>query len=276
MKSIFLSVVIICALVIAGIGGTLAGFSDTEQSNGNSIVTGGLDLTVNGLDDLPYGLGVPALVAFTDIQPGQWYEKTITLSNLGQSVLPNGANDTAYAFIEFKNMKCDNVNPKHPYYIDKWYTSPISQTGKLEPELVAEYGGVLDQVDILGKNWAGTAANPDNPTKAYGQTGDNCCLTSTIDVLMYFDGVQIYNDKIGTLLNKKIYLGECPPCGSQHSLLLKFRLPQVKDTAWIGQKGYDFEYWPTNAFMVDKVSWDMMFILTEDSESVPVVPPIGH
>ena len=53
MKSIFLSVVVICALVISGLGGTLAGWSDTEEAQDNVIVTGSLDLKVNGTDDAP-------------------------------------------------------------------------------------------------------------------------------------------------------------------------------------------------------------------------------
>ena len=43
MKSMFLSVVVICALVIAGVGGTLADFSDIETSPDNFFKTGALD-----------------------------------------------------------------------------------------------------------------------------------------------------------------------------------------------------------------------------------------
>jgi len=51
MKNILLSVVVICALVVAGIGGTLAGFVDTEFSSGNYFQMGMQDLLVNGKND---------------------------------------------------------------------------------------------------------------------------------------------------------------------------------------------------------------------------------
>ncbi len=47
MKNIFLAIVIVSALAIAGIGGTLAGFSDTEQSLNNVFEVGNLDMLVS-------------------------------------------------------------------------------------------------------------------------------------------------------------------------------------------------------------------------------------
>jgi hypothetical protein len=51
MKNILMSVVVITTLVGAGIGGTFAGFVDTEVSEGNFVQAGISDLLVNGKND---------------------------------------------------------------------------------------------------------------------------------------------------------------------------------------------------------------------------------
>jgi predicted ribosomally synthesized peptide with SipW-like signal peptide len=51
MKNIVLSVVVVAALMAAGIGGTLADFSDSEEEMGDVLQAGSLDLKVNGADD---------------------------------------------------------------------------------------------------------------------------------------------------------------------------------------------------------------------------------
>jgi hypothetical protein len=61
-KSIILAAVVVVALVIAGTSGVFATWSDSEVSEDNFIVTGALDLKVNGADDAPWGEGVPSKV----------------------------------------------------------------------------------------------------------------------------------------------------------------------------------------------------------------------
>src|SRR3990170_2258398 len=59
MKNLIFSIVVICALAVAGIGGTLADFSDTEDEIGDKLQAGSLDLKVNGYDDpdvLPFSI----------------------------------------------------------------------------------------------------------------------------------------------------------------------------------------------------------------------------
>jgi hypothetical protein len=51
MKNMFLSVVVVATLVAAGVGGTFAGFVDTEVSEGNFVQAGISDLLVNGKND---------------------------------------------------------------------------------------------------------------------------------------------------------------------------------------------------------------------------------
>ena len=64
MKNILLSVVVVTALVVAGVGGTFAGFVDTEVSQDNFYQAGISDLLVNGMNDpippqLQYVHGAP-------------------------------------------------------------------------------------------------------------------------------------------------------------------------------------------------------------------------
>jgi hypothetical protein len=51
MKNILLSVVVVATLIAAGVGGTFAGFVDTEVSSGNYVQAGITDLLINGKND---------------------------------------------------------------------------------------------------------------------------------------------------------------------------------------------------------------------------------
>ena len=78
MKKILISLMSI-ALVIGLVGvGTMAYFSDTETSTGNTFTAGTLDLTVDGAND-------PLLVKFTltDLAPGSSGTITYVLANVG-------------------------------------------------------------------------------------------------------------------------------------------------------------------------------------------------
>jgi len=89
-KKILISLAVIGIIAVAVIGGTIAYFSDTETSTGNTFTAGDLDLTIdnecyyNGepvsectweLDDLDGKL----FFNFTDLKPGDWGEDTVSL-----------------------------------------------------------------------------------------------------------------------------------------------------------------------------------------------------
>jgi predicted ribosomally synthesized peptide with SipW-like signal peptide len=269
MKNVFLSVVIICALAIAGVGGTLAGFSDTEESFSNYVATGSLDLKVDGDDQKPYGPGVDGVIQLDDIMPDKEYRVTIPVSNDGQAQdgWPNQGNDEpAYLYMMFKNFKCDNIAPKHdaidlrahtgangtvdPDEMTNW---DISSFLKPEPEMVSEFGGWVEQTWVEG----------------VGQTGDECCLSTHIKMTVQYRGKTISGymaDFLSTppSIYKQFYLGELPPCGTEYDIVIKFTLDQslMKDDTWTGHE--KFEYWPANAFMTDKISFDMLFELLQE------------
>ena len=79
MKNIFLSVVVVTTLVAAGIGGTFAGFVDTEVSEGNFVQAGISDLLVNGKND-PIG----AKIQFTHAAPCKSVDFWIDVYNWGE------------------------------------------------------------------------------------------------------------------------------------------------------------------------------------------------
>ena len=251
MKSIFLSVVIICALAIAGIGGTFAGFVDTETSLKKSITTGSLDLKVSDghgwQDDKEWGAGIPTLLTWTDVMPGKIYEKEFYVCDMGQASNPDGTPEPAYLYLFFKGMCCYNVNPTHPgpFYEDT--NVPGSQKMKPEPEMVAEYGGKVDCQDVVG----------------IGRTGDNCCMKSHTEVKIFLDGNRVVNwTLLGELEDKHVYLGEIMPCGALHTIKVVFRIPQTKDDTWSGWA--PLAYWPTNALQLDKIEFDVEVSLLQE------------
>lgn len=256
MKSIFLSVIVVCALAIAGIGGTLAGFVDTEESLNNSITTGSLDLKVSDghgwQDDPEYGAGLPTLITLTDVMPGKLYETVYYVCDMGQAVNPDGTPEPAYLYFIIKNMCCANVNPTHPgpFYEDTAVNG--AEKMKTEPEMVAEYGGKVDCQTVAGIG---------------GLTGDGCCMRSATQVRVFLDGKRVVNWM--TLLDLQtagyVYLGEIMPCGALHTIKLQFRVPQVEDTTWVGKGGWaPLAYWPTNAYQLDKVQFDIETALLQE------------
>lgn len=105
-KKIILSLAIIGVVAAIAIGGTVAYFSDTETSTGNTFTAGSIDLKIDnhsfyngepspdtswGLDDLTNHL----FFNFTDLKPGDWGEDTVSIH----------VNDNnAWACVTFKNL----------------------------------------------------------------------------------------------------------------------------------------------------------------------------
>ena len=77
MKKLLLSVLTIGFVGVVAVGATLAYFSDTETSNGNTFAAGSLDLNVDG--------GNANVVKFnvTNMRPGNQPKGTYSLSNVG-------------------------------------------------------------------------------------------------------------------------------------------------------------------------------------------------
>ncbi len=183
MKSILLCVVVIAALVVAGVGGTLADFSDIEVSQDNTFSTGALDLVVSDNLGVEYPDDAPKFFQVTDAWPCCDKSVFLDLHNYGQ-----GFQVTPYAYLHIKNLTCGWVMPKLVYaWLDEngnkvagpatppvegahgtGYPRPVT-----EPEYVAEMGG------IAGENASGTPVT----VPGIGEYGENCKLTRHVGVI---------------------------------------------------------------------------------------------
>jgi predicted ribosomally synthesized peptide with SipW-like signal peptide len=278
-KSIILAVVVVVALALAGVGGVFATWSDSEVSANNTIMTGSLDLKVNGADDAPWGTGVPSKVELECMVPEKLYGPfEVELWNAGQCTFPSAA------FIHFKDYQCFNIEPKVNPYPDGgsryWpagettgYVCPETGDLKPEPELVAEFGGKVDCTYVEGLG---------------GPLGDTCSMLSAVEVTVTADPdgevVLIEPTIIGDLYCKEIYLFELWPCQPK-TIYLWFSLYQFTEEDFgfnyflsPEELGIDpekdpeayrvaymhwakFNDWPSYAYMKDAVRFSMEFDL---------------
>ena len=247
MKSIFLSVVVISALAIAGIGGTLANFSDTEMVIDNTFETGSLDLLVwDGsawVDQEPWGTGASGVVSVVCAAPEEEYWTKVWVANFGDCV-------GGVLYMHFKNCTCYNVDPSHEEsgywkYDDGLNGRPFWRL-KPEPELVAEYGGWVDQV------WV-----------EWGVTGDNCSMTSNVEVSVWFDNTMMQDWTLLCDVDEYFYLGELPSCGEQHIVWIGLRYHDIEDPNWTCPGNPMFADWPTNRLMLDGLKFDFIFGLVQ-------------
>ena len=242
MKSIFLSVVIICALTVAGLGGTLASWSDSETSYDNYIETGSIDLKVQGTDDAPWGEGLTAKFTLECVQPCDEYKVEIPVRNDGQ------CEDPSYLYIHFKRVQCSDVPPVHDGIRVDGFVKP-------EPEVVAEYGGIVDCKEVPG----------------LGRIGDECSMKYHTSITITFDGEPVWGPaKLINLPCREILVGMLEPCGVEHIVDLVVHVQQMSEDDAIAEGrladyvfGPDSKwyYWPSNALMKDKVKFDIEFDL---------------
>jgi predicted ribosomally synthesized peptide with SipW-like signal peptide len=251
MKSIFLTVVVICALTVSALGGTFAYLTDTEESVDNYIEIGSLDLKVNGEDDKDWGNGIGVIYEEECVVPGTFLSpRLIPVEN-------EGCVD-GYLYIVIKNQNCYNTEKEGA---EGWIEDPQSNDDlKPEPEMVTEHGGWLAQVQLPG----------------IGILGDNC----SVGKHSYFTGVFsqyplmpvgggtkfIDDQQFGTLNEVVKYVGVLPACGGKWYLHFYYEILQkAEDDA-----PYDYDYfddaspfndWPANGLMADGIEFDIMFML---------------
>ena len=262
MKDILLSAVVISALVVAGIGGTLADFSDSEEEIDNSLQAGSLDLKVNGKDD-------PALQHFTiKMTPDKIYDVTRTVKNVGTI--------DGWFYIHIKNVRCEEANDKD--------VNGDNVTGQVpednpEPENVAQDGGWVGQVEVDGIG--------DNVTA-------NCqAFNDHVEVVSLYFGpkggtllpvnLNAFKDAQGRVLLSalecnQIPIGglELPACGVEYTLRFQFKFRDI-DEAYFGFNYFDvndehevkWNWWPTNAFQGDKLKFDILYELLQTDYDPP-------
>jgi predicted ribosomally synthesized peptide with SipW-like signal peptide len=262
MKSVFLSVVVVCALAIAGIGGTFATWSDSETSMDNYIETGSVDLLVNGFDDQPWGAGVPAKVEIDCMIPCKVYGPyIIDLWNASQDCMP-----ASEAYIHIKNADCSNAEPKP----GSGYPDPTTGDMKPEPELVAEHGGKVNCTEVEGVGILGDGCTMKSHVRMW--ITDDPTLVPDPDI-PYPDPRFIVDAKILPLICHEIYLFDLDAC-TPDQIYLYFHLQQPSEEEFgknyipnYGEPGYDemewlkFNDWPSWGLMKDRIDFDIEFDL---------------
>lgn len=127
MKRILLSVFSISLALVLAVGATVAVFSDTETSEGNTFTAGTLDLKVDGEDD---GSTV-AHIELSDMKPGDTAQYQWTLSNTGSL--------SGQPWIEIVNLVDNDNNCNEPESdVDGSCGDPGPGEGELSPNLLMQ------------------------------------------------------------------------------------------------------------------------------------------
>lgn len=254
MKAIFLSVVVVCALVIAGIGGVFANYQDIETSHLNYVETGDLDLKVSYQGQEYDDPNVPMLIDADNFMP-ECIDKSFhfDLHNVGDY-----DQGTGWVYFHIKNLV-------------------FTDTGKTEPENAAELGinpvGELDDgtiispgADALGADWG---------TGAGGELADHISVSiltspdpypggtfTALDLSAYDtndDGVV----KLSELVCNQVLICELDS-GETVYVWVSLWLQDVPESALdinLFPGTGKWEDWPTNALQNDKVEFDISFEL---------------
>jgi hypothetical protein len=244
MKNVFLSVLVIGALIVAGVGGTLADFSDSEEELGDLVQAGSLDLKVNGEDDPNI---LPA--AMKGIIPDKSYHIEKVVQNVGTI--------DGWLYIHIKNVLCTETNDK-----DLNGDGVIDELDKPEPEVVAEQGGKVGQQMVTG---LGERCDMEKHLRVeilWGTAGN----MTQVD-LSACDKNGDGEVKMDELECEQLLIGQLPECGDEYLIRIGFILQDVLDEDWPGDP--KFAYWPTNCYQGDTVTWDILFELLQTDYTPP-------
>lgn len=301
MKNILMSVVVITTLVAAGVGGTFAGFVDTEISEDNFVQAGISDLLVNGLNDPD----VPAKLTFTHATPSKSTDFQIDLYNWG--VCQGGL-----IYMKFMNIDSyeagtklhegvryvydgvsagdpDTLNPPPGYRaaVDDEPAGP--NVWSSEPEKIAEVGGGLvadifvgpDHPCLMGEDYAsGVSEHLDVRVQVphIGATGNTLGNPDTdgsgrISASEY-EAWEVAGNRWTTIrfvptgVEQKLFRleGVKKELGflvtqTKTFILVDVVIQQLECPDWPDPQT---KWWPTNALQGDIAEWDMLFELNTD------------
>jgi len=296
MKNIFLSVVVVATLVAAGVGGTFAGFVDTEISQDNFVEAGISDLLVNGKNDPNIG----AQIEWDCVVPCKSVDFWIDLYNWGEC-------QSGGVWMQFKDVLSEESGAKTHLGVEYVYDGKAAGNPALgvpvgyrvatgvepkgpgvwssEPEKIAEVGGgMVGQIMIL-PNGPGTMGED------YGSgISDHLDMTVTVP-LKGLTGNELGNPdtsgdgnvdatekgawvtngnrweiitslsgKLAIVSLQKNYLGNLKT-QEKTFVHIDVHLQQIECPNWPDDQT---KYWPTNALQGDKATWSMMWELTTD------------
>jgi len=295
MKNIFLSVVVVATLVAAGVGGTFAGFVDTEISEGNFVEAGISDLLVNGKND-PIG----PKIRFIHVTPCKSIDFWIDLYNWGKcqggdvymrfmDVVSEEAGTKTHLGVEYVY---DGVAPGNPdlgvpagYRVAVGAEPDGAGVWSSEPEKISEVGdGMVAQYYIpdnhpclLGEDYASGIAdhlgiNVTVPMKGASGTelgnpdANGDLEVSDAEEVAWVDAgnrwviVASLSDKLVIIQDKKNLLGFLRT-QEMTFVHVDVHLQQIACPDWPDAQT---KYWPTNALQGDMATWSMMWELITD------------
>jgi len=254
MKPVLISLVVICALAAAGIGGTLADFSDSEEEMGDILQAGSLDLKVDDLDD-------PDLLPFAvrTMIPDKSYHVEKTVKNVGTI--------DGFLYIHIKNAECTETNDKDLDGDGTIENGAGVMDDKPEPEKVAEFGGKVGQQMVTGLGERCDMEKHVNVNILFGPTGSTSALNLKAMGLDKNGDNRVTLDEVEC---EQILIGDLPACGAEYTISFSFILLDVLDPNWTGHP--EFAYWPTNCYQGDTVGMDILFELLQTDYTPPGGP----
>jgi hypothetical protein len=264
MKGVFLAIVVVCALVISGIGGIFANYSDIEISHNNYVETGSLDLKVSYQGQEYDDPNVPAIVTADNFMP-ECQDKSFHFDLHNVGVYEQG---TGWVYLHVKNLV-------------------FTDTGKTEPELAAELGtnpvGELDDGTIitpggahnLGTDWGTANGALADHLRFDVYTSPTGTGNWTMLDLSAYDANQDGEIKLSEVVCHQILICELDS-GQTIYVKIDLWLQDVPDEA-VNQDLFPndnkFNDWPTNALQNDKVTFDISFELFQFKPPAPTVTP---
>jgi len=296
MKNIFLSVVVVATLVAAGVGGTFAGFVDTEISEDNFIQAGISDLLVNGMND-PIG----PKIRFTHATPCTSLDFWIDLYNWGEC-------QGGEVYMHFKDVESEEAGTKLHNDGEYVYDGRATVGGDIpdgyrvatgdEPYGAGVWSSEPEKIAEVGAGWVGQVYIPDDHSGLMGEdyasgisdhldvkvtvplksdTGDELGNPDTdkdgnVDATEYtawtdngnrWEVIESLSGKLATIECTKNFLGFL---GTQEMTFVHVdvHLQQIDDATWPDDADEQLRWWRTNALQGDKATWDMMWELITD------------
>jgi predicted ribosomally synthesized peptide with SipW-like signal peptide len=290
MKNVVLSIVVIATLVAAGIGGTLADFSDYEVSEDNYFEVGGMDLTVSdSLGNEYNGANIPTFWQVTDGWPECSKDRNFDLHNQGSN-----EQETPTVYMHWKNLEQSFLPPKVVYdYVlfidddddgipDRVVDADENTVGAIavcEPDYVAILGGVAGE-DANGA----TVIVPGIGVAAYGLLAENIVVNAQIAGpytaankpakaslvpagdwrLLDLSAADDDSDGVihlSEMICDQLAVIDLPGCNSVWIKMSLVMVDMNENEFGLNEfeAGSKFENWPTNALMYDKCQWDIGF-----------------
>jgi hypothetical protein len=301
MKNVLLSVVVVAVLIAGGVGGTFAGFVDTEISEDNFVQAGIADLLVNGQNDP----NVESKFTLDHITPCKSNDIWVDLYNWGKC---NGGD----VYMQIKDVVDAEAGVKHHGDFDYVFDGTAAGSGELpagvppgyrvavgtepvgngvyssEPEKVAEAGvGNVAGIDvstytscIKGEDYCGVSEHLDVTVVvplvgASGNilgdpdTNNDGNVDATEEAAWVTAGnrwviITSLTGKMDTL-DTKDHLGFL---GTQAMTFVHItvHLQQIPCDGWPDDQT---KWWPTDSLQGDKVTWAMLFELITDDPPAP-------